>query len=154
MDADFDVPSGRCFIALLQAFRAARGTAPGEIVGRLLEEHQLGHAVSLAQLINTGQAFGLEWRDILWIQMFQFDADDLALKASARVVRAELPSMWSLWQLASWFAAPNAGLDGLSPADVLDSDLVAVMRVARSLPSVEGFSLPLGRRALEVAAHV
>jgi hypothetical protein len=154
LGADFDVPSGRGFIALLEAFRATGGTAPGEIVGRLLEEHQIGNAVSLAKLIYTGQAFGFEWRDSLWIPMFQFDANDLALKTSAQSVRAELPSLWSGWHVASWFAAPNARLDGRSPVDRLDSDLEAVVQSAKSLESVVDFSVPLARRAHEVAAHV
>lgn len=153
-DADFDVPSGRGFIAMLEAFRATGGTAPGEIVGRLLEEHQVGNAVSLAKLIYTGQAFGFEWRDSLWLPMFQFDANDLTLKASAQSVRAELPSLWSGWSVATWFAAPNARLDDRTPADVFDSDLDAVMRAARSMNSVNGLPLPRVRRAHEVAAHV
>ena len=152
--AEFDVPSGRGFIALLEAFRATGGTAPGAIVGRLLEEHQVGNAVSLAKLIYTGQAFGFEWRDSLWIPMFQFDANDLVLKASAQSVRAELPSLWSGWNVATWFAAPNVRLDGRSPADRLDRDLEAVVQAAQALESVEEFSLPLVRRAHEVAAHV
>ena len=152
--AEFDVPSGRGFIALLEAFRATGGTAPGEIAGRLLEEHQVGNAVSLAKLIYTGQAFGFEWRDSLWIPMFQFDANDLALKASAQNVLAELSSLCSGWQVASWFAAPNARLYGHSPADRLDSDLEAVLKAAQALESVDEFSAPLVRRAHEVAAHV
>ena len=154
LGADFDTPSGRGFIALLEAFRATGGTAPGEIVGRLLEEHQVGNAVSLAKLIHTGQAFGFEWRDSLWIPMFQFDANDLALRAGVQSVRAELPSLWSGWNVASWFAAPNARLDGHSPADWLDSDLEAVVQAAQALESVDEFSAPLARRAHEVAAHV
>ena len=152
--ADFDVPSGLGFIALLAAFRATGGTAPSEIVGRLLEEHQVGNAVSLAKLIYTGQAFGFEWRDSLWIPMFQFDANDLALKCSAQSVRAELPSLWSGWNVACWFAAPNARLDGHSPADRLDADLEAVVQAAQSLEAVDEVSAPLARRAHEVAAHV
>lgn len=60
--ADFLVPRGRSFITLLEAFRATGGTVPGEIVGRLLEEHQVGKAVSLAKLIYAGQAFGRNCR--------------------------------------------------------------------------------------------
>ena len=152
--AELDVPSGCGFIALLEAFRATGGTAPGEIVGRLLEEHQVGTAVSLAKLIYTGQAFGFEWRHSLWIPMFQFDANDLVLKASGQSVRAELPSLWSGWNVATWIAAPNARLDGRSPADRLDSDLEAVVQAAQSLESVDEFPVPLARRAHEVAAHV
>ena len=154
LDADFDVPCGRGFIALLEAFRATGGTAPGEILGRLLEDHQIGDAVSLAKLIYTGQAFGFEWCDCLWIPMFQFDANDLALKASAQSVRAELPSLWSGWHVATWFAAPNARLDGRNPADRLNSDLEAVVQAAAALSSVEEFALVAARRGHDEALHV
>jgi hypothetical protein len=154
LGTDFGVHSGRRFIALLEAFRATGGTAPGEIVARLLEEHQVGNVVSLAKLIHMGQAFGFEWRNSLWIPMFQFDANDLGLKAGAQHVRAELPSMWSGWQVATWFAAPNTRLDGHSPAARLDSDLDAVVHAAQSLKSDDEFPLSLARRAREVAAHV
>ena len=154
LDADVNVPSGRGFIALLEAFRATGGTAPGEIVDRLLDEHQVGDAACLAKLIYTGQVFGFEWRACLWVPMFQFDTDDFALKARAQRVRSELPSLWSGWTLASWFAAPNARLDDRSPADVLDPDLDAVMRAARALESVGESTLSLVRRAQEFAAFV
>ena len=127
---------------------------PGEIVDRLLEEHRVADTVSLAKLICTGQVFGFEWRASLWIPMFQFDAEDLALKPGAQRVRAELPSLWSGWTLASWFAGPNAWLDGRSPADVLNLDLDAVIRAARSLESVDMLSLLSVRRAHEVAVNV
>jgi Protein of unknown function (DUF2384) len=124
------VPSGRGFIALLEAFRGAGGTAPGEIVARLLEEHQAGNAVSLAKLVYTGQIFGFEWRYKLWIPMFQFDADTLALMPGAQRVRSSLPPLWSEWLLAFWFAAPNDQLDGRRPVDLLESDLDAVLLAA------------------------
>jgi hypothetical protein len=119
-----------------------------------LEEHQVGDVVSLAKLIYTGQVFGFEWRHSLWIPMFQFDCNDLALKASAQSVRAELPSMWSGWNVASWFAAPKAQLYGRSPADRLDADPEAVMQAAHALESVDGFLAPLARRAHELAERL
>jgi hypothetical protein len=152
--ADFGVPSGRGFIALLEAFRATGGTAPGQIVGRLLEDHQVGQAISMAKLVDTGQACGFEWRGSLWMPMFQFDADDLALKAGVQDVRAELPSLWSGWQVATWFASANARLDGHRPADWLDAELEAVVQAAQALQPAHEFPVPLARRAHEVAAHV
>lgn len=152
--SDFEVPSGQGFVALLEAFRATGGTAPGDIVARLLEDHQVGDVVSLAKLIYSGQVFGFEWRADFWIPMFQFDADDLVLNAGAQRVRAALPPLWSGWALASWFAGPNAWLDGRSPADMLDSDLEAVIRAARSLQSPAEFAPPPVRRAHEVTARM
>jgi hypothetical protein len=140
LGVDLHLSNARSFIALLEAFRPTGGTAPGEVVGRLLEEHQGGNAVSLATLICTGQVFGFEWRAGLWIPMFQFDADNLALKVGAQRVRAELPPLWSGWRIASWFAGPNARLDGRSPADMLACDLEAVVWAARSLESVDALA--------------
>jgi hypothetical protein len=149
--ADADTPSGSGFIALLEAFRPTGGTAPGEIVARLLEEHRAGNAVTLARLVDAGQIFGFEWRASFWIPMFQFDAGDLALKASAQRVRAELPPPWSGWTLASWFAGSNARLGGRRPADLLETDLEAVMQAACSMEPVDAVALPLLQR--EVATH-
>ncbi|MCV2359119.1 hypothetical protein LNV08_09035 [Paucibacter sp. TC2R-5] len=151
--ADLEVPSGRGFIALLEAFRATGGTAPAEIVARLLEEHQPGPATSLAQRIYTGQVFGFEWRASLWIPMFQFEANDLALNAAAQAVRAELPTVWSGWALAAWFAAANAQLEGHSPVDMLRSDLDAVLQVARAQETADEFVPYHARRAVGLGQH-
>lgn len=138
------MPSGCGFIALLEAFRTTGGTAPGEIVGRLLDEHQVGSTISLAKLIHTGQVFCFEWRASLWIPMFQFDGDTLALRAGAQQVRAELPLLWSGWALASWFAGPNARLGGRCPADMLDADLdAAIDEPCWSWPSSSTASTPV-----------
>lgn len=115
---------------MLEAFRATGGTAPGEVVGRLLEDHHAGQAVSLAKLVYSGQVFGFEWRANLWIPMFQFEAVDLAIRTDVQAVRAALPGPWSGWRLAAWFATANARLEGRCPADLLDWDLPAVMRAA------------------------
>jgi hypothetical protein len=132
---DPDLPSSRGFIALLEAFRGTGGTAPGEIVGRLLEEHLVGQPTSLATLVHSGQAFGFAWRANLWLPMFQFDGDHLGLKVGVQRVRAHFPSLWSGWTVASWFAAPNVCLAGRCPADVFDADAEAVLRAALALHS-------------------
>lgn len=152
LGADLPGPSGLAFIALLEAFRATGGTAPGEIVGRLLEEHQVGPAVSLAKLVYTGQVFGFEWRGKLWIPMFQFEAKDLALKVNAQSVRSTLPWLWAGWRLASWFAAPNVRLHGCSPVDMLDSDHHAVLSAAQAEQAPAGFVMArLPHQLAEVA---
>ena len=146
--------SGRDFIALLEAFRATGGLAPGEIVSRLLEERQAGDAVSLAKLIHAGQALGFEWRASLWLPMFQFDADSLMLKPGPQRVRRELPSSWSGRTLVFWFAAANARLDGRSPVDMLDWDLDAVLQAAQSLTLLDEFAPPQALQAHQAAALV
>lgn len=126
-------PSGAGFMALLEAFRATGGTVPGHIVARLLGEHRVGDAVSLARLVFTGEMFGFGWRGSLWVPMFQFDPGDLSVRPGPQQVRAELPQDWPGWALASWFAAPNAHLGGRRPTDSLESDLVGAVRAARAV---------------------
>lgn len=124
-------PSGPGFVTLLEAFRVSGGTAPGNIVGRLLADHHAGEAVSLAKLVHSGQVFGFEWRSSLWIPMFQFNAHDLSIAAAPQAVRAELPELGSGWAVAMWFALPNVQLGGRTPVDLLNTDLAAVIQAAQ-----------------------
>jgi Protein of unknown function (DUF2384) len=139
-----EAPDGAGFITLLSALRASGGTAPSEFVNGLLQEHQFGSAAGLAELVETGRVFGFRWRAALWIPMFQFGADDMAPKPGAQQVREELPSGWSAWAVASWFAAPNSELGGHSAAAMLDTELDAVLRAARMVALADPF------RALDV----
>ncbi|MEO8299928.1 MAG: hypothetical protein ABI574_19220 [Burkholderiales bacterium] len=133
-----NAPSGRGFVTLLEAFRASGGTAPGDIVARLMEDHHTGEAVSLAKLVHSGQVFGFEWRSSLWIPMFQFNADDLSIVSASQLVRGELPEFWSGWAVAMWFATPNWRLEDRRPVDLLASDLTAVLHAAESSWSADG----------------
>lgn len=155
-DLDAEVPNGRGFIALLESFRATGGTAPSEVLSRLLNERQVNHAVSLAWLVRTRQIFGFEWRGSLWIPMFQLGVHDFAGKGGAQRVREALPALWSGWTVASWFATPSAKLQGGTPADTLDADLEAVLRLAHSLaPCDDGWPAFLpGRRPQAAVTHV
>ena len=63
--------------------------------------------------------------------MFQFDADDLSCKPGPARVRAELGGLDSGWAVASWFARPNAQLEGRTPVEIVDVDLGAVVDAAR-----------------------
>jgi hypothetical protein len=132
LGTDSDAPCARGFISLLEAFRASGGTAPSGIVSRLLDDHRMAHAKTLAELILSQQVFGFEWRSTLWIPMFQFDLDNLALKNSPQRLRSALPSAWSGWSVASWFATPDIRLEGHTPADALDVDFEAVERIAQT----------------------
>lgn len=127
-----DHPSVRGFVAMLEAFRATGGTAPAEVLGRMLDDLQGSSANNLAELLQSGQVFGFEWRASLWIPMFQLELESLELKHGPQQVRAELPPQWDSWTLAGWFAREHALLDGQRPADMLDTSPAAVMLAAQS----------------------
>ncbi len=155
-DFDTALPDGRGFIARLEAFRATGGTAPGEVASRLLDERQVGNAVSLATFVETDQIFGFGWWGSFWIPMFQFDVHDFPITGAAQRVRAALPALWSGWTVASWFATPSAELQGCTPADRLDSDLKALLRLANSLAPCDdgGPAVVPGRRPHAAVTHV
>ncbi|MFM9925152.1 hypothetical protein VLK31_19325 [Variovorax sp. H27-G14] len=139
------------FIQLLQSFRASGGTAPGGVLDGLLAEHPVGEAISLASLVDTGRVFGFEWRNNLWIPMFQFDARDLSTVSAPQTVRAGLPAGLSGWAVAMWFAMPNARLDGSRPVDLLASDASAVVQAAQGLSSADESALLRMPQARDVA---
>lgn len=147
-------PSSRSFIALPEGFRATGSTVPGEIVRRLLDVHQVGDAVRLAKLDDTGGLCGFERCGNLWMSMLEFRASDLALTTGPQWVRAQAQSLCSGWQLTSCFAKPNAQFNGNCPASTFASCVDAVLRAANSMTRVEELGHPLVRQAHEVAARV
>ena len=132
-DKRIDVtPSNRGFVAMLTAYRATGGTARGDDLARMLEDHHRGDFVSLARLVVTGVVFGFEWRHTFWVPMFQFDLRDLSIRPGLPLVLAELRPQFDGWTLAAWFAQPNSWLDDRRPVDLLDSDLSEVLQAARA----------------------
>ncbi|MEO8059201.1 MAG: hypothetical protein ABI671_12830 [Burkholderiales bacterium] len=127
-----ELPTGRGFTALLAAFRATGGTARGDDVARLLEDHGLGNFIGLARLIANGDVFGFDWRGVLWIPMFQFELRDLSVKPATHHVLAELGSGFDGWSCATWFARPNSLLNFRIPVDLLATDLADVLQAART----------------------
>lgn len=124
-------PNGERFAALLHAFRDSGGTARGDDLGQLFEQHLRGDYVSLAKLLVARRVFGFKWRQTLWIPMFQFDAQDLSVKPAGQRVIDELGSAFDGWRLAEWFADANAWLGGRRPVDALDAHLPEVLDAAR-----------------------
>lgn len=145
--------SGPVFVSLLEAFRASGGTAPGDIVSRLLEDHQAGEVASLARLVHSSQIFGFDWRGSFWIPMFQFNENELSIAVAPQAVRAELPDLWSGWTVAMWFAMPNALLEGQRPVDLLRTEFDAVLNAAKVLRSMAGMSFIAGRPTHNHVAH-
>ena len=131
-DSIGELPSSGGFAALLAAFRATGGTARGDDVARLLEDHRIGDFISLARLIAGADVFGFEWRKTLWIPMFQFELRDLSVKPEAQHVLKALGGGFEGWTCAAWFARPNAWLNHRAPVDLVDTHLEEVLEAART----------------------
>ncbi|MEP7101972.1 MAG: hypothetical protein ABI781_15785 [Burkholderiales bacterium] len=132
LDSLDELPTPNGFAALLAAFRATGGTARGDDVARLLEDHGLGDFIGLAKLIAKGDVFGFEWRSVLWIPMFQFELRDLSVKRATQQVLAQLGSGFDGWSCAAWFARPHSCLNFQAPVDLLATRLADVLQAART----------------------
>ena len=127
-----ELPTSDGFAALLAAYRATGGTARGDDVARLLEDHGIGDFIGLARLIASGEVFDFEWRNTLWIPMFQFEPRDLSVKVSTQQVLKTLGTGFEGWSCAAWFARPNSWLNNRAPVDLLGTHLAEVLEAART----------------------
>lgn len=127
-----EAPEGNGFVGLLHAFFDSGGTLEAEAVDRLLQACQGAEAGGLSGLLETRQVFGFEWRDALWIPMFQFNPDDLSVRPGSQRVRDELPVLWSGWNQACWFASPNIWLSGRAPVELFESAQQDLEEAARA----------------------
>lgn len=125
-------PSSRGFVMMLEAFRASGGTTRAEDLASFLQARHQGDRARLLARIANGELIAFPWRHTHWLPMFQFDLRELGLLSGPRQVMSELAGEFDGWQLAAWFAEPNAWLAGRSPVQAIDSDLPAVLEAARA----------------------
>ena len=63
--------------------------------------------------------------------MFQLDSTTLTPRSGVQQIADELRPVFDSWDLAVWFAQPNASLGGQAPVACIDRDLSAVRQAAR-----------------------
>ncbi len=135
------VCNDRQFIEALDAYRPSGGLAPAE---ELLSSfrRRCGHELAtLARWIVARQVLSFTWQARTWLPLFQFNADDLTPQRELLPVLAELNAVFDDWEAAQWFAAPNAWLAGHAPVAMVATDLPAVLRAARAVPSASARGL-------------
>ena len=64
--------------------------------------------------------------------MFQFDRADMTVRRHVSVILDEFEGTFDDWDLATWFALPNAWLGDDAPVDVLPLDPHGVLHAARA----------------------
>ena len=67
------------------------------------------------------------------IPMFQFETHDMSLRTEVQIVVPILSSVLDEWQVARWFAMPNAELAGATPADAIGREPHRVQSAAIAL---------------------
>jgi hypothetical protein len=122
----------RQFATMEHAYRQRGGLASGDAVARLLRRHSSQPLSLLARWVVDRQIISLRWQSELLVPMFQFEATSMHPRAAVLEAVNELSPILDDWNLACWFAEPNARLDHCVPVDVIDTDPDAVRRAARA----------------------
>lgn len=85
----------------------------------------------IARWIVSRSIVTVQWQARTWIPAFQFLLPDFAVRPCCARVLCELEAVFDDWELACWFASPNAWLGGASPASCVEQD-VLVLQAARA----------------------
>ena len=120
------------FTSLVNGFRRTGGLASSDEVLCWLRPHVDQPISVLARWIVTRQAVSLEWQGCTLLPVFQFDREDMSLRAGPREVAIELRGAFDDWDVASWFSQPNSWLSGVAPVDLIATDQAAVLQAARA----------------------
>jgi hypothetical protein len=118
--------------AMAKVYEGSGGLMRSEEVLFLLRRRSSQALSLLARWIVDQRVVTFEWQADRRIPMFQFELADMSIRPEASAVLAELAGTLDDWELASWFAEPNAWLQGRSPVDALQGDAQAVLDAARA----------------------
>lgn len=120
------------FVALLNSYRDSGGLARAPEVVALLNRRGGTDLPTLASWIVKREVICLEWQSQAWLPWFQFNRLDMTQQPGLGPVLAELSPVFDPWELASWFAQPNAWLGDRTPAAMLGLDLQVVLNASRA----------------------
>lgn len=130
----FDLPTPRdCdFIDLLNAYRPHGGLTRLSTLPEKKRIHCNGRDWRFDDLVFQEEVFAFAWQDAIWLPMFQFNVDGLAVGSAAQSVVSRLGFGSNGWAIASWFVAPNGWLENHQPVECLNSRLSDVLYAARA----------------------
>lgn len=118
--------------AMLKAFRATGGLVSGDQLAYLVRSRTQQPISTVAHWIVGREIVNFEWKAQTLLPLFQFERSSMTLHPGIRQVVGELAGTYDNWEVAWWFACPNAGLGGAAPVDVVIKDAVAVLDCARA----------------------
>jgi hypothetical protein len=113
------------------AFSPRGGLLHSEECQRRLRQQTDQPVSRLARAIVSRALLSLSWDGDTWIPAFQFAEDGLSVRPCCAQVFEELGPLFDDWELAWWFAVPNAWLGGAAPVDRLD-DPALLLHAARA----------------------
>jgi hypothetical protein len=117
---------------VLRAFRRTGGLVSGDELTFLLRGHTSQPISMLARWIVERRVLSFGGHGAYLLPMFQFDRTDMTVRRHVTAILDELEGTLDDWDLATWFALPNAWLGDDAPVDALPLDPQAVLHAARA----------------------
>ena len=118
--------------AMTHAFRGHGGFLSSDDVAQGLRGVCDQPVSKLARWIVSRSIISISWRAQTLIPAFQFDRADMSIVPGVADVLQELRTVFDNWELALWFAAPNAWLDYAAPVTLVTEDALSVLQAART----------------------
>jgi hypothetical protein len=122
----------RQFLEMDRSYARSGGTATGDEVARRLRRWSEQPLSTIARWIVDRRIVCFEWEGQTLVPLFQFDLDDMTIRAGVTAVVNELKDVFDMWELAVWFAQPNTWLDEACPVDEILTRPHDVLQAARS----------------------
>jgi hypothetical protein len=122
----------RHFGTMEAAYRRSGGVASDAQVVRMLRQCSDQPLARLARWIAARDVVSFEFRATTWLPLFQFDSATPSVLPAVTAVIQELTDVFDDWELAVWFARPNAWLRERTPVEVLAACPNAVREAARA----------------------
>jgi hypothetical protein len=117
---------------MVRAFRANGGVVTGDQLSHLCRSLLQQPISTIARWIVGRHVVCFDWNCQPMLPLFQIELTSMRLRPSVAEVVQELAGTFDDWDLALWFATPNAWLDGRAPVQVILSDPCAVLDTARA----------------------
>lgn len=114
------------------AFRLTGGFLSTDEVAQRLRRVVDQPISRLARWIVSRSVISISWRAQTLMPAFQFQLAEMSIRPCFASVLLELRDVFDNWELALWFAAPNAWLDYAAPVTIMPDDALAVMQAART----------------------
>lgn len=120
------------FDTMRAAYRSTGGIARVDELVDHFRRHEGPLPNALVRWIEHRHVICFEWNNAIWLPWFQFHNVALRPHPQLEMVFCELTPVFDAWEVANWFASPNAWLAGRTPVDTLLCDLDAVRDAARA----------------------
>lgn len=118
--------------AMSHAFRSHGGFIGSDDVTQELRRVCDQPISRLARWIVSRSIVSISWRAQTLMPAFQFDRADMSIRPCVSDVLLELGPVFDNWEMALWFATPNAWLDHAAPVTLLADDALSVLQAART----------------------